>query len=251
MQKYKILKYTLGNIACTALTIIAIVFTIEIVTEKSWRSWLIGTKIEEAQKPLHQVQDTVHDLEKYVRGLEETFQQNAGHVSVNELMIKQQKIMWLTMVLSQKFREGLPYEEEWKLLLPLLPATILHHPSILELSRHSSKGIMTKEKLKYLLLPQYKPVEFIEENTAPKKWWDHLKDWVTIEKIPVHGNNHHQAVTDLDLPALQKYISQTPAAVWMNIPIEEYINSQRSIQQFYTLLTPYILESKAVPEAKK
>jgi hypothetical protein len=209
------------------------------LTGKSWQAWLGNDEITKAQQHIQDLETKLLALEKNQSTL---VAMESKPIMQTDLFLKKQKILWIVIKLQQKFWSGESYAEEWTQLMPLLPNALGQDPAILELGKSAQDGIMTKHKLRKLLLSKH---DVHPEPTAqPKTIWESLKALVKIERV-LPGMLHEEVLVALEQEQLEDYIAHHPDYAWARTPLEDLNKAHDMVTNFYRVLDSLILTREA------
>jgi hypothetical protein len=155
-----------------------------------------------------------------------------------DALTKKQKILWFAIKLQQKFWSGESYTEEWTQFISLLPTSMLQDPSIMELSKFTNVGLITKHKLRKLLLAQTE--SNLTPSTQPSNIWEYLKSLVKIERA-LPNILHEEVLVALEQEQLEDYIIHHPNYAWARTPLQELSQAHILVTNFYKALDILIL----------
>ncbi len=208
------------------------------LTGKTWQDWL-------GNDELTQTQQNIQDLEAKLSALEKNQTTLVAMESKpkmqTDVIVKKQRVLWIVVKLQQKFWSGESYAEEWTQLMPLLPNALGQDPAILELGKSAQDGIMTKHKLRKLLLSKKEVAP--APTPQPKSIWEYLKALVKIERV-LPGMLHEEVLVALEQEQLEDYIAHHPDYAWARISLQALNQGHILVANLYKVLDSLMLAAE-------
>ena len=205
------------------------------LTGKTWQDWLGNEDFLHTQRHIQDLETKLSALEKNQATLAAM---ESKPIFQADSLVKKQKILWLVIKLQQKFWSGEPYDTEWVALVSLLPANLLQEPSMMALAKLANTGIMTKHKLRKLLLAKSDAPP--SPAPQPTNLWEHLKSLVKIERV-LPGMLQEEVLVALEQEQLEDYIAHHPDYAWARIPLQDLNTAHTTVENFYKVLDNLIL----------